>query len=234
MNSSINYIPNSDSERVTWMNNFNNKLPSYATPLGLTAAEISGVADDTAMFAYVVNLSNIYKQTSRNMIAFKNQLKHKQDDAGQLGAIPGLPTIVAPPTAVAEGVFDRISRLVARIKNSENYTESMGRDLDIIAPVPVMNTAAMQPSLKVSLDAGRPLVKWVKGASDALDLFVNRNDGAGFVLLGRFITPEYIDTVTLNSTASMMQWDYRGMYVMGNNQIGISSAVVGVVVKKAA
>ncbi|MBI2721064.1 MAG: hypothetical protein HYX39_02700 [Bacteroidetes bacterium] len=43
------YLPNADNDRVTWMNNFNAKLPGYATALGITAAEIASVKKDTAM-----------------------------------------------------------------------------------------------------------------------------------------------------------------------------------------
>ena len=226
------YLPNADTDRVIWLNNFNAKLPGYATALNITTAELASVNDDTAMFAYIVNLSNIYKQTSQNVVAFKNLLKRQAANAGPLGAIPSLPPIGTAPTAVPAGVFDRISKLVARIKNSTNYTTSIGQDLNIIAPATVIDTATMQPALKVTLNAGRPHIKWAKGNADAMDLYVDRQDSAGFVFLGRFINPEYIDVFNLPSTTPLAQWDYKGMYVIGNSQVGLYSAEESVVVKK--
>ncbi len=230
--SSNTYLPNGDNDRVTWMNNFNAKLPGYATALAITPAELTSVANDTTMFAYIVNLSNIYKQTAQNVVAFKNLLKHEVASAGPLGAIPGLPPIGTAPTAVPAGVFDRISKLAARIKNSSNYTSSIGQDLNIIAPTITINTATMQPTLKTNLDAGRPHIKWLKNNSDALDLYVDREDGAGFIYLGRFINPEYIDVFNLPSTAPLAQWDYKGIYVIGNSPVGLYSPVDSILVKK--
>ena len=232
MTSTINYIPNGDNDRVTWLNNFNSKLPGYATTLGINTAEVTSVANDTAMFTYTVNISNVYKQTAQNMVAFKNLLKHQQLSAGPLGAIPGLPPIPPAPTAVPAGVFDRISKLVARIKNSANYTNSIGQDLDIIAPITTLNTTTMQPTLKVSLDAGRPNIKWPKGNADAIDLYVDREDTAGFILLGRFISPEYIDTYNLPNTTPLAQWNYKAIYVIGNNPVGVYSPPESIIVKK--
>ena len=55
----------------------------------------------------------------------------------------------------------------------------------------------MQPDLKVSLDADRPHIKCSKGYADAIDLYVDRKDGAGFVLIGRLLKLDYIDVVSL-------------------------------------
>ena len=232
MSNSNNYLPSGDNDRVTWLNNFYGKLPGYAPTLGITATEVTSVADDTAMFTYTVNISNVYKQTAQNMVAYKSLLKHQQLSTGPLGAIPGLPPIPPAPTAVPAGVFDRIAKLVARIKSSANYTNSIGQDLDIIAAPIVVTTATMQPTLRVSLDAGRPHIKWPKGNADALDLYVDREDTAGYILLGRFISPEYIDTYNLPSTMPLAQWDYKAIYVIGNNPVGLYSPAESIIVKK--
>jgi hypothetical protein len=229
MNTSINYIPNGDNDRLLWLNNFNTKLPSYAVAVGILPADVTSVAHDTAMYSYMVNT---YKQTVQNLVAYKQQLKHQQNGAGPLGAIPTLPTLGAAPTAVAAGAFDRVSKLVARIKASANYTDSIGKDLGIIATVPVIDVNAMQPNIKVNLDAGCPHIKWTKGNADALDLYVDREDGAGFVPIGRFITPDYIDTTNLAGTLVLAQWHYKGMYVIGNNPVGLHSAAESIIVKK--
>lgn len=232
MNSSVNYIPNGDNDRVLWLNNFNAKLPNYAATLNIIDVEIQSVANDAAMFSYIINTLNAYKQTVQNIVAFKTLLKHNGTGASVLGAMPNLPAIATAPIAVNAGVFDRVSKLVARIKNSTNYNTSIGQDLNIIATVPVVDTKTLQPILKVILDAGRPHIKWGKGFADAMDLQVDRNDGNGFITLGRFITPNYIDTFSLNGTMLLAQWDYKGMFVIGNTIAGIPSLIESVVVKK--
>lgn len=90
----------------------------------------------------------------------------------------------------------------------------------------------MQPDLVVKLDAGRPHIKCAKGIADALDLYVNRNDGAGFVLIGRLLKTDYIDTSNLPTTTLLAEWEYKGMFVIGNDNVGLMSPTVSIIVKK--
>lgn len=231
MNITISYIPNSDSERNVWLNNFSTKISTYANLVGITAAEVTAIQKDAVMFTYVINMLEVYKQTVNNITSHKNLLKHA---VGQqhLGALPMAPTLSTPPAAVPEGVFDRISKLVKRIKASANYTEAMGNDLGIIAPTQTIDIASLQPDLKVSLDADRPHIKCNKGYADAIDLYVDRKDGAGFVLIGRLLKLDYIDVVGLPANTVLAEWDYKARYVIGNDVVGLMSSVVSVVVKK--
>ena len=82
-------------------------------------------------------------------------LKHASGQQ-HLGVVPAIPATGTVPDAVMEGVFDRVSKLVQRIKASTSYTDNMGQDLGIVAPVSVIDPATMQPVLTVKLDAGRP------------------------------------------------------------------------------
>lgn len=231
MNSSISYIPNADAQRTIWSSNFSSKINTYATIIGITPAEVLAAQKDIAMYAYVVNMQEAFKQTLNNITSYKNLLKHA---VGQqhLGALPVAPTLAAPPTLVAEGVFDRISKLVKRIKAHAAYTEAMGNDLGIIAPVQVIDVNTMQPELKINLDGDRPHIKCTKGYSDAIDLYVDRKDGNGFVLIGRLTKPDYIDIVDLPSNVLLAEWDYKARYVIDNNTVGVMSSIASIVVKK--
>ena len=231
MSLNISYIPSSDSDRNVWLNNFSTKINTYATLVGITAAEVTAIQKDTAMYTYIINMLEAYKQTVNNITSYKNLLKHA---VGQqhLGAIPSPPTLGTAPAVVTEGVFDRISKLVKRIKASANYTEAMGQDLGIIAPVQTFDPNSLQPELKVNLDAGRPHIKCSKGYADAIDLYVDRKDGLGFVLIGRLLKLDYIDVISLPSNTLLAEWDYKAMYVIGNSNVGLMSGVVSVIVKK--
>ena len=149
-----------------------------------------------------------------------------------LGALPVLPNLAAAPTTVTEGVFDRVSNLVKRIKASVNYTSAMGQDLGIVAPVQNININTIQPDLKINLDAGRPHIKCVKGYADAIDLYVDRKDGSGFVLIGRLLKTDYIDTANLPANIALIEWDYKAMFVIGNNTVGLMSSTASIIVKK--
>lgn len=231
MSSSYNFIPNSDSDKGIWMNNFKLKIAVHGSTLGLTAAEITAIQKDAEMFLYILNMHEAYKQTVNNISAYKNLLKHA---VGQqhIGALPVAPILPVAPATVAEGVFDRISNNVKRIKAHVNYTDAIGNDLGIIAPTQTIDVNAMQPDLKITIDAGRPHIKCNKGYADAIDLYVDRNDGAGFVLIGRLLKLDYIDVVNLPLNMALAEWHYKAMYVIGNDNIGLMSPVVSALVKK--
>jgi hypothetical protein len=231
MSTTISYIPSSDSERGIWMNNFSSKINTYATQVGITAAEVTAIQKDAAMFTFVINMQETFKQTLNYITSYKNILKHA---VGQqhLGALPTAPTLPTVPALVPEGVFDRVANFVKRIKASANYTEAIGNDLGIIAPVQVFDASTMQPELKVTIDGDRPHIKCTKGYSDAIDLYVDRKDGAGFVLIGRLTKPDYIDIVSLPANTALAEWDYKARYVIENNTVGIMSSIASIVVKK--
>lgn len=92
--------------------------------------------------------------------------------------------------------------------------------------------SALQPTLHIKLDATRPHIKWIKDVSDALDLYADHNDGAGFTLLGRLLRNEYIDVTNLAAHTVIDEWHYKAIYVIADQQVGLYSSVVDVRVKK--
>lgn len=229
---SITYIPSTDADKGVWLANFSTKLPLYAGALGLSPAEVTSVQDDNAFFQYVIAMTEVYKQTMSNLVSFKNQLKHAVGTT-HIGGLPVLPALAVPPTGVPEGVFDRTSKLVVRIKNSLAYSPNIGADLGIVTPSgAAINVATLQPELKLRLDVGRPRIKWVKGITDAIDLYADRNDNNGFVLIGRLVKNEYIDVVSLGTGKVFDEWKYKGIYVIADEQVGLFSVVQSIDVKK--
>jgi hypothetical protein len=231
MNSKSSYLPAGDSDRVVWLNNFSTKINTYATTVGITTAEVTAIHNDSAFFQYTVNMLDSFKQSVNNITSYKNMLKHAVAQQ-HIGALPTAPTLPTPPVAVTEGIFDRISKFAQRIKASISYSESMGQDLGIIAPTNVVDLTTLQPSLIVRLDAGRPHIKCQKGVADAIDLYVDRRDSVGFTLIGRLLKTDFIDTANLPAATPLAEWDYKAMYVIGNDNVGLMSALESIIVKK--
>lgn len=229
--SNSRFIPTGDSDKVVWLNNFTTKMDLYASQLGVTTAELTALQKDNAYFSYLISMMEVYRQNLLNLTSYKNMLKHA---VGQqhIGTLPMLPTLPTAPEAVSEGVFDRISKLVIRIKASLNYTDNIGTDLGVIAPTENVDIATMQPDIKITLEVGKPHLKWKKGYSDALDLYVDRNDGAGFVLIGRLTRNEYLDIVSLPPTKVFDEWQYKGIYVIADTPVGLFSRIASVDVKR--
>src|SRR5437868_6863220 len=148
MSKAISYLPASDNDRIIWLNNFSTKIGGYATTLGITTAEVTSVHNDAAYFSFIENMLEAYKQTVNTIVGYKNLLK-KATDLEHLGSMPVAPSLGTAPAPVNEGIFDRISKLVLRIKGSLNYSTAFGNDLGIIAPVSTIDISSLQPILRV-------------------------------------------------------------------------------------
>jgi hypothetical protein len=227
----ITFIPSADTDRMIWLTNFSLKITTYAPILGVTSAEVTSLQKDAVAFSYIMNMQEHFKQSLQSITAYKSLMKHAVNQQ-HLGTIPVIPSLPTPPPAVPEGVFDRASKLAQRIKASPNYTSGIGSDLGIISPSSKTDTSALKPNLKLYLDAGHPHIKCSKGIADALDLYVDRKDNLGFVLLGRFLIFDYVDKVTLPNDSTLAEWDYKAIYVIGNDKVGLMSSISSIVVKK--
>ena len=63
---------------------------------------------------------------------------------------------------------------------------------------------------------------------DLIELQVDRGDGKGFVFLTYDTTPGYTDTAPLPATP--VKWTFRGIYRVGDAQVGVWSKPVSVTV----
>lgn len=227
----ITFIPKADTDKMLWLNNFSAKINQYATLLGLSNAEVTSLQNDAAMFNYIIQMQELIKQTSQNVTAYKELLKHFSEQQ-HITSVPILPNLGPAPTPVPEGIFDRVSKLAKRIKANPNYAEPIGADLGIISVSKKMDSMNMQPSLKINLSAGHPHIKCNKGMADGMDLYVDRKDGKGFTLLGRLLKLDYIDNYPLPDNNHITEWSYKAIYVKANDNVGQMSPVVSVLVKK--
>jgi hypothetical protein len=225
------YLPNADKDRVVWLKNFANKFSTLGAGLGFTAAEITAVSNDSAMFTYIVDYVEVFKNESNKRVAYKNLLA-TGDIGTPLGAVPGLPTVAAAPAPVPAGIFKRLAKVVARIKNHPTYNLSIGQDLGIISPDNSVDISEMKPAIKGAHDAGRPLIKWKKGHADSLDIYVDRKDGKSFVFLANDSQPDYVDTFSLSPTQDAAVWDYKCIYKIGDEQVGEFSDTISITVTK--
>jgi hypothetical protein len=133
------------------------------------------------------------------------------------------------PTMVPDGIFDRVTNLVATIKLHPNYTVAIGQDLRIIPPAAVpLNPATLQPVLTVKLEAGYPLLKWKKGNADGVNIYADRHDGNGMVFVKRIVSAQFIDPHPLPTGTVVATWDYQIIYLLEDQEVGLPSATISI------
>jgi hypothetical protein len=221
-----NYLPQTDAERVTWLNNFASKLPAHATALGLAAAEVTSVQHDAAMLDHLISRRlPALRTTQQHQTAYKNLIAE-----GPLGAPvadpPALPALTAPPVTVPPGVLPRLRALVQRIKNTASYTEVIGADLGVLGadtasgetPKPAFKALA-QPGHEVRLD-------WVKGRLDGVMIQGRRPGEAAWTDLGVDHFSPFVDTRKPADPAHPEAREYRLRYLSRDEPTGDWSDVV--------
>lgn len=227
MNTTIHFMPNGDTDRLLWMQNFAAKLPGYASALNISIAEINATQRDLEAYSYVINMLEMIRQTEQNVVAYKDLMKHARGQQ-HLPGFPSMPAFGQAPTVVPEGVFDRISKLSKRIKASVNYSDAMGHDLGIIAPSARIDAHKAQPNLKVHLNGGLPVIAWKKGKMKRIKLLADRQEGAGWELLGYFLRSPYMDKHPVTKVA---EWKYKAQYMIDDRETGLMSLEESILVR---
>lgn len=222
------FTPKDDNGKAALLDNLAAKLPKYAAPLEVSAADLASAQADATAFRYALNVLNQMRQNAQLWTAHKNLLRDGGAASADLPAAPALPTPI--PAAVAPGIFVRFAALVARIKKHKNYTDAIGQDLGIIGADQVIDPAAWKPQLDIQMQAGRPTVLWDKGDADSLEIQVDRGDSKGFAFLAIDTEPDYPDTAALPAPGTSALWKYKAIYRLHDEQVGQWSDVLSTTV----
>lgn len=214
-------IPRTEPELVGWLNNFAAKLPPYTSLLSIDISTMELVVQDAAMLRYLVNeLLPSYQTALQTRTAYKNALKD-----GPLGAVPPPkpPQITEPehPDVIAPGIMPRLRQLVARIKASPNYTESIGRDLGIIDEAPAAPVGPIKPTAKaVPLPGGGVRIEFSKAGFDGVLIEGSRGGEAGFSRLATDNYSPYLDARPPLEAGKPEVRQYRLRYLQRDEPVG--------------
>lgn len=85
-----------------------------------------------------------------------------------------------------------------------------------------------KPNLKVTVVGGRATLEWTKGKMSGVNIYVNKGDGRGFVLLYGSTKSKYRDMSPLPTV--LTTWIYQIIYRQGDDEVGEYSDPVSAVV----
>lgn len=164
---SVNYLPLTDIKRDFWLRSFYTKLTTYAAVLDIEPSVLQQVQIDAEAFHAVVLYTEKVRNYSEAVTTFRNLLRN---GSTSLGTLPNPPEAITLPAGMKRDIFGRIRRLVRNIKSHPNYSESIGDELQIIAPKSAEDINTWKPRLSVAFNAGIPIIKWKKGKSQGIKL----------------------------------------------------------------
>ena len=174
--SKVFYLPQSESKKILWIENFANKLPNYATKYGISPDVVADVQLGAQNYVYWIGVAFQQGEYSKNLTSFKNDLAN--GTTGTLTA-PITPVLGPAPTLVPSGIFKRTSIVVDTIKKSLFYVQNDGLDLGIEgALIPARDMSTLKPviSARIVTD-GRPEIVWTKGSTDGIEIQVDKGNG---------------------------------------------------------
>ena len=222
------YMPKDDSGKADLLDHVAATLPKYAALLEISPEDLASLQADAVAFRYALNLHNYAQSYHHNCTAFKNQLRDGGTDA-TLWPIPPLLPEPIPPIGKS-GIIPRFSLFVTRLKAHKNYSPAIGQDLQVIGSAYIIDPSTWKPVLSSTSQAGHPTVVWTKGKASAIEIWVDRNDGNGFVFLIIHTEPNTPDPAPLPPPGTSVVWKYKAIYRYHDEQVGEWSDVLSVVV----
>ncbi|HMQ04600.1 MAG TPA: hypothetical protein PKD26_11845 [Pyrinomonadaceae bacterium] len=146
------WFPTDRIDRAAWFANFSAIFTELGPSLGFSQAEIDSVAADNAVIQYSVQAIVSLEAQMAAARAFDRSVTLGR----QSGSVPQFPLAVlpTPPTMVSDGIFERLEKIVRRIRVSPFYDSVAGAQLGII-PVArrIANPYLFMPTPKIEASA---------------------------------------------------------------------------------
>lgn len=234
------FYPTTVAEQILWLTNFFNKLIGHAATLGITPLICAAAVADARWLIYLLGTY----QPSQRTWSKSNTDMIRAAQTGTGDTVMVLPTYTAPPLPPADvpnnlpavvpvkpGALKRLFSLIQVMQEAPGYVESIATDLGTVGTettTPDLET--IQPEFKVRIIGGHVFLDWGWDGNGAfLDMLQMQVDrGQGWVDLAYDTTPGYTDTHPFPAT--LTTWKYRAIYRVGDSQVGVWSAEMGIAV----
>lgn len=222
------YMPHDDSGRAELLEHLTAALPKYSQLLEISEPDLLSLKNDATGFRYILNTLYNTHSYAQQWTNYKNIIRDGGSGSTGWPLPPKQEETV--PAAVSAGVMPRLSGLAARIKAHKNYTTAIGQDLWLIGASHIVDPSTWKPALSSQYQVGHPVIVWTKANASALEIWVDRNDGNGFVLLNIHTEPNTTDTAPLPVPGNTAIWKYKALYRLHDEQVGHWSDVINVIV----
>ena len=223
---SNDFLPGTDDGLIRWFNNFQLKLGGFAPALGITVPEVDAIRLDYATLFFAMNFASTFRAESKERTKYKDLLRD-----GPIGAtpapLPTVPTIVIPAALSAPGIVPRLRAMVSRIKAAPAFTDTMGKDLEILKDADEPSDDTAQPSVSASPFPGSEVrVKWVKGNFDGVTVEGQRGNETAWAVLGMDTSSPYLDSRPALVAGAPELRRYRLRYFRSDAPVGAYSSPV--------
>lgn len=200
------FFPKAESLLVIWATNYQEKITTHATALGLTPAE---VAAEIALCQSIIDAINA-ANTQKNL--YKAALETRDN------------------TIASQGGELRLE--IARHKVASGYTEAIGQDLGIIGTASEFDPTTYKPVIVGELSGGNVRIRFKKVGVDGINIYRRQKGTSTFTFLSRATKSPFEHQLVLSEPNKPEHWEYRAFGVIDDVEIGIASDIVEIVFGK--
>jgi hypothetical protein len=221
-------IPSRESDFAVFYANLAVKLPGYAVPLTLLAADVTRVTNAAPWVANIFPAVEQARNEAKEYTAYK-QMVLFGDNNGTLQPVPGA---MPPPTLspILNGLVDFLRGLIAAIKTRPAYTPAIGADLGIVA-TPTPPPAVPKPTGSVeSLGNYEARVKFKKAGFSGVEVWCQRAGETVWVRIATDSYSPYVDNRPPLVAGAPEERRYRLRYLDKDEPVGEFSDVFSCVV----
>lgn len=199
------YIPDPDTNFVSWLTNYKTQVAGQAATFGLTAGEVTAVEADLTLIQGKIN-TLVQKKAEQQAATADKQTSRK--------AVEG-----------------RARALANRIKTHPSYTAALGQQLCIFGPEDTTDLTTAKPTLRAnSSNAGSVTIGFNKSSSSGIRLESKRGSETLFVFQAVDTNSPYMDARANLTLGTPETRQYRAQYLTGDDTIGELSDVLTITV----
>lgn len=145
---SFRWFPTNLAARAAWYENFANQFAAVGASLGFTANDISSITNDNDVFQFLADATVQIKAYEKAIQQYRVIIT-EGDTGDQTPQFPANPAL-ALPASVETGMFERLNKLVERIRVAPAYTNETGALLGILpSQGEAIAPAEVKPSIEV-------------------------------------------------------------------------------------
>jgi hypothetical protein len=188
------YIPKKDGDLLALLTHLNDTLPDKKVVLNLTDDDITTLSTDASTFG-------------AKLVAF-------QEVAAEYAEAS------TDKTASRAAVEGHVRAIVRRIKSATGYTEAIGQLLQIIGSEDSSDLTNAKPRLTAKTLPHGVEVSFLKGKSDGVRIYSQRDGESEFTFLALDTIAPYVDNRPLLVAGKPEQRRYKAIYVSHDDEVG--------------
>ena len=218
------WFPTSMGERADWYNTFYTQLVIHAATIDVTLSEVAMIEADNQMMQFMLTSRDQMAVINEAAVSFRKNIS--EGDIGSPDPVwPEAYTGTPPLPQVPPGMFERLVKLVERIRTANGYTNEIGELLQIVpkkSDALVPDELQPNPSLK-ALPGNVVKVEFVRGKTQGIEIEYKLDKDENWTKVGLFVSSPAVLNIPQNPDNTARTLQVRARYVLNNVAVGLYS-----------